>query len=394
METADVVVVGAGANGTSIAYHLAQAGVTNVVVVERNHIAAGATGKSGALVRTHYTNEPETRLAFESMKYFANWGEIVGGDCGFQRVGLMVFVPREFDKHLEANVAMHREVGANAHLISVEEARELDSSLYLDDVERVAYEPDSGFADPNATSFGFARAAMDRGVRFLLDTTVTRILTEGNRVAGVETTAGTISAPTVVVAAGAWANQLFTPLGIDLGLVPSYARVTLFRWAMDRDPRGMTYIDRINNTWSRPVDGNCQLIGGEQGVRPVADPENFEEAVSQDYIEHCRRQLVARWPVMRHSTVRGNWAGILMRSPDSRPIIDHLSQYEGLYCMTGDSGTSFKTAPAIGKCLAEWITEGQPKTVDLTPFRASRFAEGKPWVDEFDYGTGQATISR
>ncbi len=91
MQTADVVVVGAGVNGTSTAFHLARAGVKKVVVVERGHLASGATGKSGALVRMHYTNEPETRLAFESLKYFQNWQELVGGDCGFQPVGLLVF---------------------------------------------------------------------------------------------------------------------------------------------------------------------------------------------------------------------------------------------------------------------------------------------------------------
>ena len=393
MRTADVIVVGAGANGCSIAYHLALAGVKKVAVVERRHIGAGATGKSGALVRTHYTNEPETRLAFESLRYFMNWKEIVGGECGFQQVGLLVFVPPECYTHLEANVAMHREVGANAHIISAEQALELDPSLYVGDVTHLAYEPDSGFADPNATAFSFARAAEDRGTTFLLDTEVTKILTEGNRVRGVETTHGVIEAPVVVVAAGAWANQLFEPLGIDLGLTPSYARVTVFRWARARSTRHLTYIDRINGTWARPVDGNCTLIGVERGVRP-ADPNDYTESVSQEYIEQCRTELARRWPVMRHATMRGNWAGVIMRSPDERPIIDRLPQYEGLYCMTGDSGTSFKTAPAIGKCLAEWITEGQPKTVDLTPFRSTRFAEGKPWVDENDYGEKQATISR
>jgi glycine/D-amino acid oxidase-like deaminating enzyme len=110
METADVVVVGAGANGTSTAYHLAKSGVQNVTVVERGHLAAGATGKSGALVRMHYTNEPETRLAVESFKYFESWSEVVGGDCGLQPVGLFVFTPPEHYADLEANVAMQREI--------------------------------------------------------------------------------------------------------------------------------------------------------------------------------------------------------------------------------------------------------------------------------------------
>jgi sarcosine oxidase subunit beta len=392
--TADVVVIGAGANGTSTAFHLAKAGAKNVVVVEQRHIGAGATGKSGALVRMHYTNEPETRLAVESLKYFANWRDAVGGECGFQRVGMLVFTPPEFRHHLEANVAMQQRVGANARVISPEEARELDPALALDDVTGVAYEPDSGYADPNATAYAFARAAMDRGVEFRLETPVTRVLTAGEQVRGVETANGTIEAPVVVVIAGAWANQLLNPLGVDLGLTPRLARVTIFRWAFERSPRHCTYIDRINHTWARPVDGNCTLIGGEEGVRRHDDPDNFGEAVDQEFVESCRRRLVERWPVMRHSTMRGNWAGILMGSPDDRPIVDRLPQYEGLYCMAGDSGTSFKTSPAIGRCLAEWITEGKPRTVDLYPFRSTRFAEGKPWRDETDYGVEQATISR
>ena len=93
---------------------------------------------------------------------------------------------------------------------------------------------------------------------------------------------------------------------------------------------------------------------------------------------------------MKHSTVRGNWAGILMMSPDARPIIDKMPEYDGLFCMTGDSGTSFKTSPAIGKCLAEWIVTGNRQTVDLTPFRSTRFAEGKPWLDDTHYGDNRA----
>jgi sarcosine oxidase subunit beta len=393
--SADVVVVGAGVNGASTAFHLAEAGVKRVIVCEQRHVGAGATGKSGALVRTHYTNEPETRLAFASYSYFANWREIVGGDCGFRRVGLIVLAPREHRRHLEANVAMHRRVGVDARVITAAEARELDPSLNVDDVTHVAYEPDSGFADPNATAYSFVRAAMQRGAELRLDTPVRRILTEGGRVTGVETTEGTIAAPVVVVSAGAWANQLFGPLGLDFGLVPSLARVTIFGWALDRAPNHPTYIDRINHTWARPHDASCTLIGVESRAAPVpADPDTYPEAVGQEYAEACRAALVKRFPVMRHSTVRGNWQGVIMRSPDSVPIIDQIPAYAGLFCMTGDSGTSFKTSPAIGKCLAEWIVDGAPKTVDLRPFRSTRFAEGQPWVDEHAYGLAPATISR
>lgn len=393
-DSAEVVIIGAGVTGTSTAFHLAKMGVKNIVVVERAHFAAGATGKSGALVRMHYTNEYETRLAVESLKYFQNWDDMVGGDCGFNPVGLLVFTPPEYKEHLEANVAMQREVGANVQIISANDARELDPSVSVDDVTHLAYEPNAGFADSNATTFAFAEAAKNLGVEFRLDTRVTQVLTNGKTVIGVETSRGKITTPNVLVAAGAWANQLFGPLGIDIGLEPSLARVTIFRWPPERSARHMTYIDHINHTWIRPTDGTSTLIGAEFGVRHGADPDNFSEAVTQDYIDLCRQQIVNRFPVMRHSTVRGNWAGILMRSLDSRPILDRFPEYEGLYGIAGDSGTSFKTSPAIGKCMAEWITEGSAQTVDLTPFRSTRFAEGKPWKDEFDYGLQKTTISR
>jgi sarcosine oxidase subunit beta len=180
LQTADVVVVGAGVNGLSTAFDLARAGVKRVVVVERRHLAAGATGKSGALVRMHYTNEPETRLAFESLTYFQHWGDLVGGECGFEPVGLLVFVPPAFRDHLEANVAMHHRIGVNARVISAAEAQQLDPSLDVLDVSHVGYEPDSGFADPNATAFGFARAALDGGVEIQLEPEGTQWLRESS----------------------------------------------------------------------------------------------------------------------------------------------------------------------------------------------------------------------
>lgn len=396
MATADVVVVGAGVNGLSTAFQLAKAGVKKVLVVERRHVAAGASGKSGALVRMHYTNEPETRLAFESLRYFQHWPDLVGGECGFQPVGLLVFVSPAYNRHLEANVAMQRRVGVNTRVIAAEDARRLDPSLFVGDVTQVAYEPESGYADPNATAFSFARAAMRHGATIELETEVTRILTTGDRVAGVETSAGRIDAPTVVIAAGAWANRLFEPLGIDLRLRPRLTPITIFRWAMDRPPEHLTYIDHIHDTWCRPFDGTSTLFGVEGGDpnAPPGDPDTYAEAASQSYIERCREKIARRFPVMAQSTVRGNWQCILMHSPDSRPLIGKLPPYEGLYCMAGDSGTSFKTSPAIGKCLAELITTGRATTVDLTPFRPGRVAEGKLWRDEFDYGPAHRTVSR
>ncbi len=395
MPSADVVIIGGGVIGASTAFHLARAGVRRVIVVERRHLAAGASGKSGALVRMHYTNEPETRLAYESLTYFANWQDLVGGDCGFRKVGFLALAPDDYRDNFAANVAMQQRVGVNTSLISPDEAREVDPAMWAGDVSCLAYEPDSGFADPAGTTYSFARAAMDRGVEFQFETPATRLLTRGDKVVGVETQDGRIEAPIVVLAAGPWANPLLAGVGIDLGLVPVLSRVTVFRWTLERSPKHPICIDHVNHTWIRPIDGNCTLIGAEHGVsRLTGDPDAYAETAPQDYVDHCRAQLTKRYPVMRFAPMRGNWIGMFMGSPDSRPIIDQLPQYRGLFCFTGDSGSCFKTSPAIGRCLSEWIVDGASTKVDLTPFRASRFAEGKPWRDETGYGRQQLTISR
>ena len=390
--TADVVVIGGGANGTSTAFHLTLLGARNVVLLERQQLAAGATGKSGALVRMHYTNEAESRPAFESLKVFRNFGEIVGGDCGFEGVGFVQLVGPTYAAALARNVARQQRLGISTRAITPAEVREILPGCEVGDVGAAAWEADSGFADPAATAFAFAEAARNRGATIETGVEVRRVLTEGSRVVGVETSAGRIEAPTVVIVAGAWSTSLLSPLGLDYRLAPHRIQVSIFRWPAGFTQRHPAVIDAIHKAWWRPEGRAATLIGVELGVAH-GDPEKFDEGVDETYVASCRAALAARWPRFAGSTMRGGWAGMIMMSPDGRPIIDRLGP-DGLWGMLGDSGTSFKTSPAIGRCLAEWIVIGKPSTADLAPFRASRFAEGRPWQDEDHYGRERLTISR
>jgi sarcosine oxidase subunit beta len=368
-------------------------GVKNVILVERRQLAAGATGKSGALVRMHYTNVPESQLAFESLKIFQEFGAIVGGESGFDGLGFVVVVPPGHEANLEHNVKAQQAIGIDTRVVSKEELRELQPGIFVDDIGAAAYEPHTGFADPNATAYAFAAAAERLGVRLWTHCEATRVVTEADRVVAVETTKGRIDTSTVVIAPGAWANRLLAPLGLDYDLVPYRAQVSIFRWPAGWDRRHVVVIDNIHHSWLRPEGRSSTLIGLEsRSLR--SELETLDEGVDQDYVAQCRQALAARFPAFGDATMRGGWAGVYMMSPDGRPIIDQIPSVDGLYCMLGDSGTSFKTAPAIGKCLAEWITGGEPRTVDLTPFRSTRFAEGRPWVDEHAYGREQLTISR
>jgi sarcosine oxidase subunit beta len=389
----DVVIVGAGVVGLSTAFALANRGIRDVIVVERRHIGAGASGKSGAIIRTHYTNEPETRLAIEGLRFFQNWADLVGGDCGFATSGMFIVVPPQSADDLAANVAMQQSLGVRVDLVTADEARAIDPSLSLGDGGVTAFEHDAGTTDSMAVCNGLADAVERAGVTIVTDTRVTAIRHQAGHVTGVDTAAGRIDAGTVVLAPGAFAHRLLQPLGIDLPMAPATSRIAIFRWPRERAPRHPVLLDNVNGLWLRPIFGESTLIGAERGVRRVVDdPEQADETIDMTYVDHCRTMLATRYPVMRHAVARGGWTGILMRTADGRPIIGPFDGYAGLLGLVGDSGTSFKTAPAIGRALAELIVDGSSET-DLSPFHASRFADGGRWTDEREYAAG-ASISR
>jgi sarcosine oxidase subunit beta len=330
------------------------------------------------------------------MRIFRNWDDEVGaGTSGFSPVGFIQVVAPEHEDRLRANVADQQALGIHTSIVDRNDLREIEPFLNTDDLTVAAFEPGSGYADPNATLQGFATAARDLGVRIFEETPVTSVRTDGDRVTGVETPFGTITTDTVVVIAGSWADRLLRPLGYDVHLSPSRTQVVLFRQPPRLEPRGhRVVIDAINHAWIRPEGGNCTLIGAERSVYD-ANLDEFDESVDAAVIEPSKRALAARFPIFEHAIMRGGWSGTYMRSPDGHPIIDRIPGVSGAWMMTGDSGTSFKTSPAIGVVLAEWIYDGAPKLIDPAPFRATRFAENMPWIDAMSYGDDRTlTVSR
>lgn len=393
MKTADVVVIGGGVNGLSTAFNLAKLGAGQVVLVERGALASGASGKSGALVRMHYTNPYESKLAYESLKIFQNWADEVGGDCGWQQPGFVEVVGPGYEDELEANVRDQQEIGINTRIVTTAELSELFPEMYVDDIGAASYEPESGWADPNATAQSFASAALALGVEIMTGCEVISILTQDDKVTGVQTTEGRIDTDTVVAAPGIGASQLLDPLGLDPGLYVQRSKVALFRQPLGFRGSQPVVIDAVNDAWLRAEGGGLTLIGAESGSLR-GDPNSFDQTIDNDYVDHARRVLTARFPIYRDAIMRGGWAGLYMMSPDHRPIIDQPESVAGLYLMVGDSGSSFKTSPAIGKCLAEWIVHGEPQTADLSPFNVARFSGDNPWMADMNYGRRGRTISR
>ena len=392
--SADVVVIGGGVTGTATAFHLTKMGAGKVLLVERTALGAGATGKSGAVVRMHYTNPHDGALAQESLAYFTHWGDLVGpGDPGYRRHGVVRLVPPRFDDRLRANVEMLRGVGVDNVMITPEELREIDPGVFVGDITAAAWEPQSGYADPSGTAFGFAEAARANGAELYVGVEALAIETAGDRVVGVVTDVGRIATGTVVLAGGAWSAGLLRPLGLDYGLVTNRAQVAIYRRPAEAPEAHPVYIDGLNNIWLRPEGDVCALAGIGRDQFDV-DPDFYMEAVDLDYVVDTRKRMAKRRPAYANAFMRGGWAGVITMSPDGHAILDELKPYAGLFGILGCNGTNFKTAPAIGKCMAEWVTGGAPRTVDLHAFRASRFEEGDPVSGGHEYGDRPTDVFR
>ena len=381
----DAIVIGAGVMGASIAFHLAQAGLHNTLVIERKAVCAGNTRKSGALVRMHYSNLPEARLAFASLPYFHNWRDIVGGDAGFQKVGCVVLVGPNNAQKLAHNLEMLRGLGVNTQQVDAQELREIQPTISLFDGALAAFEPESGYADPLATTHCFMRAATMHGVSLLEGTSVTSIRTQGDRVVGVSTTDGDFDAPLVFCAANVWSPRLLAPLGLDLGLWVYRSQKGYFSRPESLKQRARVVLDLARDGYSRPHDGETYTMSCHGAWNVTVDPDSFLEDNDPEFPDQVREIVGRRVPALADVGYQGGDAGVYDMSPDTRAILDRAPGLDGLYIAAGFSGSGFKISPMVGACLTELAVQGRSVSADISPFRLSRFAEGQLIKGEHEY---------
>jgi len=378
-DTADVIVIGAGVQGASLAFHLASRG-TSVVVVEKATAASGATGRSSGLVRIYYDLLAEARLAWESYGWFADWSNRVGGECGFTRTGFVWVEAADRIERVTANSASHRAMGVDSSVIDADGIRALFPALEVAD-EIAAYEPESGYADPFMTAAGFLAAAKQRGARLVPGAEVTAIRTDGGRVVGVDTSRGSIDAPVIVNAAGAWAGRVGSLVGLDLPIKV---------WRHDTGYLGVpasvgrpipVVIDIANGMYFRPEGHDMVLVGLEDDNQIGGSADRDTSEAKGDFRDRAAERIIRRVPDLIDGTFRTSHSGQDGLTPDQRPMLGAMGP-DGFYLDCGHSGTGFKTAPAVGLGLSELILDGASRTVDLTPFAPTRYAEGRLLVGE------------
>ena len=386
---ADVVVIGGGCMGTSVAFHLARRG-HDVVLLEKGHIASGATGHSGAIVRRHYESRVGVRLARDSLSFFTRFQEETGFPCDFRRTGFLSGARERDLPAFEALVALLRSEGVPAERLGPEEAVEIEPRLDARDYAAVLHDPDAGYADPIATAVGFAEGARRHRAVVVEGRGVQGIEAVRRRVRGVRLRGGgRIASDRVVLSAGTWTPRIARSAGVRLPIRFVRGEVAILRRPPGFGAPPKIHFDVYGNTYSRPEGEKDLLVGfmNSDPRRTVSGPELRENSIPTATARALQERIARRFPILARAQPRGGWAGLYDVTPDAYPIIDAAGP-EGLYVAVGFSGHGFKLSPEIGRLLGEFVASGK-RPEALSPLRASRYREGEPVVPDAPFPKGR-----
>jgi sarcosine oxidase subunit beta len=377
METADVVVIGGGVMGTSIAFNLARRRAGRVVLLEKNTVCSGTSAKSSAIVRTHYTTRPTAVMALRARGIFERWADEVGGESGFVRTGMLFVGPSESRDRVERTLRMNQEVGIEASLVGPEDVRQISPHLRIPEGAAVVWEPRSGYGSPHEVASSFARRFTELGGQLRQSTAVTAIDTHGGRVRAVRTPGGEIAAAHVVIAAGPWARPVGRLAGLDLPVTPSRESIVTLRPTFDWSPVHPVTGDLVNEVYLRPETGGLILVGNTRDTIVPGDPDAYEDRPGTDHTTEIVTRLARLIPGAASAAITGGWSGMYEVSPDWNPMMGTAAGVAGLHYAVGFSGHGFKLSPVVGILMAEQILDGRARTVDIRPYRVERFAEGQ-----------------
>ncbi len=377
VQTADYLIIGGGLYGCSTAFYLAQYGAKNVVVLEKGDLGSGGTAKSCAIVRTHYSIEANIRHAAESLRVFANFDEMVGGDVGWRQVGYLIVGPAGHKEPMETVFRKQNEMGIDARSISKAEARVIHPLLQYEDVAVIGFDTLAGFADPYLTTTAYAHRARELGVAFRPGTSVTNLRLNGG-LKTVETNAGTFESPVVLLAVGPWINQIGQMIGLRFPVEVSRHKVITLKidrpydlgWPIVKD---LTTADKI---YFRPDTGGVVLVGTGDHGDPIADPDTLNDYIDDDHIARMEALVSHRMPAFRDGYYVAGWTGPYDITPDWNPIVGPVPGIEGLFVATGFSGHGFKLAPTVSEGLAQTIL-GQTPSMAIDMYDLTRFDRGE-----------------
>lgn len=381
--TSEAVVIGGGVIGCSIAYQLTKIGMKDIVLLEKDAIGYGSSGRSSAVVRNHYSNRPTTEIAWKALQMLETFDEGTGENSGFVNTGYIISVPEDKEEGFEHNLKIAQDVGVDTWEITPQEACELHPLLNTEGITRAAYERRSGYADPHGLTQSFANLAKRGGCEIKQGTKVTRVRHEGGKILGVDTDKGAIDSPIVIDAAGPWSRGIAEQVNLQLPLRLTRQQIVYFQANFNYGNEYPVVKDASLQIYFRAGGNNIALCGsGVDNPAPV-DPDSYKETADTDFTEKISGLLAKRMPQFADAGVHHTLAGLYTVSPDWNPILDRSDEVEGFYYAVGFSGHGFKLSPMVGLLMAELIAEGGFKTMDASPFGLRRFREGKSFSQSY-----------
>lgn len=367
--------------GASVAYHLASRGVTDVVLIEREpQLGMGSTGRNAGGFRHQFSHPANIALSKESIALFADFEAQVGHPIDFWPDGyLFLLSSPDSVNTFRTNMALQRQHGINVEWLSADDAASLCPGLDAAGVLGATYCSDDGIADPNGVTMGFARAAQAQGVRIRRGEEVTGVDIHAGRIAGVQTTEGSVRTAVVVNATGPWARVLGQLAGVVVPVDPERRHIFIAQpssgknWDEGEHPRAvpasrLMVID-FDSTFYFHREGGGLLFG-------MGDPEErpgFDTTVCWDFLPRVIDVAVRRLPALAEAAVSHAWAGLYEMTPDHNPIIGQAREVQGFFTIAGFSGHGFQHSPAAGRILADMIV-GADVGTDVSAFDHGRFA--------------------
>ncbi len=379
IKVSDVVIIGGGIVGISIAYHLAKKGCSNVVVLEKEPlIGTGSTSKGAGGIRQQFSAEINIRLSMESVKIFERFADEMGcKDVFYQNGYLFLLSTEEEVASFKKNVVLQKGLGLKVDILSPDEVRSMISFINTDDLLGATFCGTDGYADIDGVIQGFAREAKRLGVDIYLQTEVEGIEVERGRVSSVKTRRGDIETHTVVNAAGPYSAIIGKMAGIDLPIKP-FRRQIFVTEPMSFIPDSMPMvIDFHTKFYCRKESGGLLMGGGEK-----KEPSSFDTNVDWDSLEILVEKGIHRIPTIKEAKIKKGWAGLYSITPDFNPILGRVPQVEGFICAIGFSGHGFMHSPIVGKLISELIIDGEASTIDISPLSINRFKDKNKIIPE------------
>jgi sarcosine oxidase subunit beta len=372
-EKADVVVIGGGVMGASIAYHLALRGQKNVVLLEKEaFFGQGATGRCAGGIRYQFATEVNVRLSLQSLPMLERFEEETGQAIDLRRCGYLFLLTLPEDVSIfRGTMRMQNRLGVQTAWLDGDEIRSRLPQMRLQDVIGGTYNPDDGLADPNSVVMGYIRAGQRLGVKAFTEVEVTGVKVEGGNVAGVQTPSGFIATRVVMNAAGPWAGVVGQMAGVDIPITP-LRRQMFTTTPLPEIPADFPFVIDFTQSLYFHREGQGLLIG----MSNLNEKPGFDQNVDLDFELVNLEAAAARLSLLEKAGLASHWAGLYEVTPDAHPIFG-ATPVEGFYVCAGFSGHGFMHGPIAGKLMAEILLDGVARSVDVSMLDLMRFEEGR-----------------